>query len=205
MGYIPTSAFHTFDPIRLSPLEIVDAISSSMNGFHEDLISTVGKVSGVVLKEGEPSPLDKANLLFISIIDWQKDGSSPRPLDGGHSRERLGRFPHNDGNAIEYLLEFTREAEEMRLHELLSKLTRGLSKEYIGREGFSRGSGGIELLGWLDSSEVNELRGEIEGSRWSVLSEEPLDGGVQDAFRHLLVYLRSAGRGKCGIMMRRHS
>jgi hypothetical protein len=64
---------------------------------------------------------------------------------------------------------------------------------------------GIELLGWLDSADVNELRKEIERGRWMVKSDEPLDGGVQDAFRHLLVFLRSASRRKCGILMRRHS
>ena len=45
------------------------------------------------------------------------------------------------------------------------------------------------------------LRRELGQSR----SDEPLDGGVQDAFRHLLVFLRAAVKRKCGILMRRHS
>ncbi len=64
---------------------------------------------------------------------------------------------------------------------------------------------GIELLGWLDSADVTELRKEIEQGGWKVKSDEPLDGGVQDAVRHLLVFLRSASRRRCGILMRRHS
>jgi len=145
-------------------------------------------------------------MLFISILDWQDDGGAPQSLDGGHSRERLGRFPSNDGNAVEYLLEFTGEGNEVsELHSLLAKLGRGLNEEILGHSGFREGSGGIELLGWLDSNDVNELRKEIERSGWLVKSDEPLDGGVQDAFRHLLVFLRSASRRKCGILMRRHS
>jgi hypothetical protein len=80
-----------------------------------------------------------------------------------------------------------------------------LSEVGIGQSGFSEGAGGIELLGWLDSADVRDLRKEIERGGWSVKSDEPLDGGVQDAFRHLLVFLRSASKRKCGIMMRRHS
>ena len=80
-----------------------------------------------------------------------------------------------------------------------------MSKSSIGHTGFNEGSGGIELLGWLDSSDVSDLRKEIERGGWSVRSDEPLDGGVQDAFRHLLVFLRSASKRKCGILMRRHS
>tara|TARA_Y100000588_G_scaffold286561_1_gene304482 strand:+ start:6063 stop:6683 length:621 start_codon:yes stop_codon:yes gene_type:complete len=204
-NYVPPPAFHTFDPIRLSPEKIFGAISSSILGNHEELMESVSGLGGLSLEEGIEPPVDQATLLFISVLDWEKDGSSPRPLDSGHSRERLGRFPSNDGNAIEYLLEYTGGEGGDIIHDLLSKLGRGLSEESLGVSGFSRGSGGVELLGWLDDSEVNDLRDEIEKGGWSVLSNEPLDGGVQDAFRHLLVILRAACRGKCGLLMRRHS
>ncbi|MBR79969.1 MAG: hypothetical protein CMA88_04205 [Euryarchaeota archaeon] len=205
-SYIPPPAFHTFDPIRISPYDVIGAISKSMLGEHGDLLESVSGLRGISLEEGSPPTVDRATLLFISILDWQGDGSSPKPLDSGHSMERLGRFPSNDGNAIEYLLEYTGEGEGRgSLHLLLSKLCRGLSEESLGESGFSRGSGGIELLGWLDATEVSDLRKEVERGGWSVLSREPLDGGVQDAFRHLLVFLRAAGRSKCGLLMRRHS
>ena len=61
------------------------------------------------------------------------------------------------------------------------------------------------MLGWLDGEDISKIRREIEKGAWSVKSDEPLDGGVQDAFRHLLVFLRSAVKRKCGILMRRHS
>jgi hypothetical protein len=186
---------------------VVGAINASIDGNHENLLDLLEGVSGLPeLKEGEQSPVDKATLLFISILDWQDDGGAPRALDGGHSRERLGRFPSNDGNAVEYLLEFTGEGEGgSGLHSLLKKLGRGFGDGTLGHNGFGEGSMGIELLGWLDSADVNELRKEIERGRWMVKSDEPLDGGVQDAFRHLLVFLRSASRRKCGILMRGHS
>ena len=189
-NYIPPPAFHTFDPIGRVPSDLIDAIESSMEGGHSDLISIIGMQRGLYLEEGKEPNIDRPNLLFISLILWQEDGSSPRPLDSGHSKEKLGRFPTNDGNAIEYLLENTREEDDNNfLHELLTKLCRGLTEECLGRPGYNKGLGGIELLGWLDTQEVYDLRKEIERGGWTVLSSEPLDGGVQDAFRHLLVYL----------------
>ncbi len=206
-SYIRPSSFHTFDPIRLAPDTLITAINDSMIGSHEDLLGLVEGFDVLPgLREGAPSPIDRATSLFISALDWQDGGGAPIALDGGHSRERLGRFPSNDGNAIEYLIEFTAESKEgSELHALLGKLGDGLSEGVIGERGFREGSGGIELLGWLDPNDVMVLRKEIEGGGWSVRSDEPLDGGVQDAFRHLLVFLRSASKRKCGILMRRHS
>ena len=206
-SYIRPSSFHTFDPIRLSPDSLIGPTNDSMTGGHEGLLGLVGRYNVLPeLKEGEPSPIDRATSLFISVLDWQDSGDAPRALDGGHSRERLGRFPSNDGNAIEYLIEFTIERKgEASLHALLGKLGRGLIEGGVERSEFCAGSGGMELLGWLEVSDVIELRKEIERGGWSVKSDEPLDGGVQDAFRHLLVFLRSASKRELGILMRRHS
>jgi hypothetical protein len=205
-SYIPPSSFHTFDPIRNNPHTMVDGIISSISGNHEELLISASGIEEVAgLKEGEGAPLDKATLLFISVLDWEDDWSVPQSLDGGHSRERLGRFPSNDGNAIEYLLRYTIEGDESCLHVLLEKLCRGLDEDSFGHSGFNEGSGGIEMLGWLDVEDVSRIRREIEKGAWSVKSDEPLDGGVQDAFRHLLVFLRAAVKRKCGILMRRHS
>ena len=205
--YIPPPSFHTFDPIKAVPENLFGAISSSMEGEHADLLEAIGSNQGIAeLKEGMKPTLDKATLLLISTMDWQEDGGAPIPLERGHSREKLGRFPSRDGNAIEYLLEYVKvQNGESDLRNLLVKLGRGLSEDFLGLKGFAEGSGGLEILGWLNPGEVSELRNEIEGGDWSVMSSEPLDGGVQDAFRHLLVFLRAAGRRKCGILMRRHS
>ena len=205
--YVPPPPFHTFDPMKGDPLNLIPAIKSSMNGNHGDLIGIVGGIPGLpALSEGVGSPLDPATMLMLSLMDWQEGGAAPMPLDSGHSRERLGRFPSEDGNAIEYLLAYTKEGGgSLCLHRLLEKLGRGLCEESLGGPEFSTGAGGIELLGWIDEGEVPELRKEVERGAWSVASEEPNDGGVQDAFRHLLVILRSAGRRGCGLLMRRHS
>ena len=204
---IPPPSFHTFDPIKAVPENLFEAISSSMEGKHADLLEAIGSNQGIAeLKEGMKPTLDKATLLLISTMDWQEDGGAPIPLERGHSREKLGRFPSRDGNAIEYLLEYIKvQNGESDLRNLLVKLGRGLSEDFLGLKGFAEGSGGLEILGWLNPGEVSELRNEIEGGDWSVMSSEPLDGGVQDALRHLLVFLRAAGRRKCGILMRRHS
>ncbi|GIS50269.1 MAG: hypothetical protein Ct9H90mP24_5610 [Methanobacteriota archaeon] len=54
------------------------------------------------------------------------------------------------------------------------------------------------MLGWLDGEDISKIRREIEKGAWSVKSDEPLDGGVQDAFRHLLVFLRALSKGNAG-------
>ena len=87
-SYIPPSSFHTFDPIRNSPDSVVSGIISSISGNHSELLlhaAGMEKVAG--LKEGEGATIDRATMLFISILDWQEDWSVPRSLDGGHSRE----------------------------------------------------------------------------------------------------------------------
>ena len=205
--YVPPPPFHTFDPMRGNPLKLITAIKSSMSGDHEDLIGLVGRIPGLpALIEGVGSPVDPATMLMLSLMEWQEGGRAPSPLDSGHSRERLGRFPSEDGNAIEYLFAHTKEGGDSRgLHRLLEKLGRGLCEASLGEPGFSNGAGGIELLGWIGVGEVLELKKEVERGAWSVASEEPHDGGVQDVFRHLLVILRSAERRGCGLLMRRHS
>ena len=128
-----------------------------------------------------------------------------RDRDNGIARDRIGRFPSDTGNAIEYILEFTREKDgEINFHELLIKLTNGLSAENLGEEGFDRGFGGMELLGWLNFEEVKLLLDSMHSGRWIIKSNETIDGGVRDSLRHLQTLLKAAKRRKCGILMRRH-
>ena len=42
-------------------------------------------------------------------VAWKEDEGMPEPLDRGVSRDRIGRFPIEGGNAIEYLLNHTIE------------------------------------------------------------------------------------------------
>lgn len=205
--YIPISGFHTFDPIRNDPESVIDAILASMAGDHRDLkqIATdVSEIGGLV--EGVPSHADRATLLFLSCVDWKAaQGSAGESMDGGKgSKEKLGRWPTEDGNAIAYLIEYS-TSKKNTLHELLAKLTLGLNPDFLGEEGFDRGKMGLELLGWVTADEVKELRREITRGLWSVKADEPFDGAVQDGFRHLSVILNGAEKRGLGLLMRRHS
>jgi len=203
--YIKPPPFHTFDPIREDPSELIPAIREAINGSNAELIGIIGDKHEIIEHLQSGNDIDPATMLFLSLIDWQKGGNAPAPLDTGHSRERLGRFPTEDGNAIEYILSYTKVSNDGDLHSLLSKLSRGLMGGESGEEGFSIGTAGMEILGWLDNGNISDLRKEIESGKWSVKSTEPFDGGVQDAFRHLLTILRAAERRDCGLLMRRHN
>jgi len=185
---------------------LIPSIQSSQGGDHTDIKSLEAIPSSILeLEEGKNPIMDPAMMLFLCSVDWKGDGGMPEPLDRGVSRERIGRFPIEGGNAIEYLLNHTIEKREDGLHELLAKLTLGLDEEFLGEGGFSSGMGGLELCGWLDSRDVTNLRRAIQKGKWAVDPSEPIDGGVADAFRHLTIILRGAEKRKCGILMRRHS
>ncbi|MBH33134.1 MAG: hypothetical protein CMB75_01885 [Euryarchaeota archaeon] len=205
--YIPVSGFHTFDPLLIDPETVIDSILASMAGDHTELKGIVTKVPEIEsLVEGVPSGLDKATLLFLSCVNWDADlGSASESMDSGKgSKEKLGRWPTEDGNAIAYLIEYS-TCKNNVLHELLAKLTLGLNPDFLGEEGFDGDGKGLELLGWLTPNEVKELRREITRGLWSVKANEPFDGGVQDGFRHLSIILSGAEKRGLGLLMRRHS
>ena len=204
--YIPTSAFYTFDPIRYDPILLIEPILSSIGGDHKEIKKIVQYSNEIKnLVEGKEAPYDHSTMLFLTIMDWKEGGGSPEPLDNGIARDRIGRFPSDSGNAIEYILEFTREnEEEILFHELLIKLTNGLSPENLGEEGFNRGFAGMELLGWLNNEDVKLLLQTMQSGKWVIKSNETIDGGVRDSLRHLQTLLKAANRRGCGILMRRH-
>lgn len=203
--YIPTPAFFTFDPIIRSPSVLLPAVLKSIDGEHRDLLELMeGEDLGLEFVEGREIGLDVGTLLFLCCAQWESGVSAPMPLVSSHSMERLGRFPSENGNAIAYLLDFVTTEDDSNLPILLKKMSEGLKRAFYEGGYDGRENGEMGILGWLDHEEVTTLRTEIESGRWSVKSEETFDGGVQDAFRHLLVFLRSAGRRNCGIMMRSH-
>jgi len=204
--YIPPSAFYTFDPIRYDPILLIEPILSSIGGDHKEIKKIVQYSNEIKnLIEGKESPYDHSTMLFLTAIDWKEGGGTPEPLDNGIARDRIGRFPSDTGNAIEYILEFTKEKEgEFFFHELLIKLTNGLSPENLGEEGFDRGFAGMELLGWINHEEVGQLLRSMQSGKWIIKSKETIDGGVRDSLRHLQTLLKAANRRKCGILMRRH-
>ena len=204
--YIPPSPFHTFEPLRYDPIEAIPMIQASMAGDHVDLKNLEGMPESILeLKEGEAPDFGPAMMLFLTCLEWNSDDSPPEPLDKGVSRERLGRFPIEGGNAIDYLHEYTNDKRGQDLHELLAKLNSGLKEEFLGESGYSNGLGGLELCGWLNQKEVTSLRRVIQKGKWTVDPSEPIDGGVSDAFRHLVIILRGAEKRRCGLLMRRHS
>jgi len=199
--------FHTFDPIVHDPVEVIPSIQSSLGGDHVDIKKvSPNSIDIQSLKDGIEPKMDPATLLYLAIIELDSSGARTEGIDSGPGKEKLGRFPYSDGNIVAYLLRYTRQKGDMStLHELLYKLSDGLSEDNLGESGFRDGFGGLTLLGWLTRKEVSELQRAIRSGRWEILSEEPLDGGVDYAFRLLLAMLRAAQRRRCGILMRRHS
>ena len=205
-NYIPPSEYYTFDAIVNDPIEVVEAVLASKAGDHTEIKKlTSGVVEIDELPEGEPATIDVATMLFLACMDWNVFRDSSKPLDGGKgSREKLGRWPTNDGNAIAYLIEYTDSPNQI-IEELLAKLTLGFLPEFLGESGFNKGAFGLEMMGWITHDEIKELRREINRGRWSVKANEPFDGGVQDGFRHLDNLLRGAEKYQAGLLMRRHS
>ena len=204
--YIPPSEFYTFDAIVNDPIEVVEAVLASKAGDHTEIKKLANGVVEIdELPEGEPATIDVATMLFLACMDWDLFRDSSKPLDGGKgSREKLGRWPTKDGNAIAYLIEYTDSPDQI-IEELLAKLTLGFVPEFLGESGFDKGAFGLEMMGWITRAEVKELRREINRGRWSVKANEPFDGGVQDGFRHLDNLLRGAEKYRAGLLMRRHS
>ena len=60
--------------------------------------------------------------------------------------------------------------------------------------------GGMNILGFLSFEEVVELRKLLSGRNWSVASDEPLDGGIRDAVKHLLAMIKAAEGELKGIL-----
>ena len=205
-NYIPPSEYYTFDAIKNDPIEVVEAVLASKSGDHTEIKKLSEEVSEIdELQEGEPSTIDAATMLFLACMDWGLFKDSSKPLDGGKgSREKLGRWPTKDGNAIAYLIEYTDSSDQI-IEELLAKLTLGFVPEFLGESGFDKGAFGLEMMGWITHSEVKELRREINRGRWKVKADEAFDGGVQDGLRHLDNLLRGAEKDGGGLLMRRHS
>ena len=204
--YIPPSEYYTFDAIVNDPIEVVEAVLASKVGDHTEIKKLANGVAEIdELPEGEPATIDVATMLFLACMDWDLFRDSSKPLDGGKgSREKLGRWPTKDGNAIAYLIEYTDSPDQI-IEELLAKLTLGFVPEFLGESDFDKGAFGLEMMGWITYAEVKELRREINRGRWSVKANEPFDGGVQDGFRHLDNLLRGAEKYRAGLLMRRHS
>lgn len=149
---------------------------------------------------------DDGTLFFISTIARGADGSPAEPLDRGHSRERLGRFPHDDGNPVGYLCNHLKVREaDSPLGGLLEALRSRLTEAHRGHDRLSSALAGMDLRGWLSDAEVSELRKCLQQHSWGPDADEPIDGGVRDITRHLLVLLKSAEKRGLGLLFRSHN
>ena len=154
---------------------------------------------------------DDSMILFLCSINVDEDG---KPMGIGESlkREKFGRFPFDDGSLTNYLIEFMRpNVRVSNSNEVFERILYLLQKlSSFNKEGdytyprFNGGMGGMNILGFLSLEEVIEIRRLLSGRNWSVASDEPLDGGVRDAIKHLLAMLRAAERIDSGVMHRAH-
>ncbi|MDP6889279.1 MAG: hypothetical protein QF454_04540 [Candidatus Thalassarchaeaceae archaeon] len=208
--------FHTFDPLQgMSIVALVEQLEEIRSGGDDQLaklsnkdldLETKLQAEGVSLSDGRKGiSWDDATLLFVAGRAIETDGGPAEPLERGISMERLGRFPTSNGNAIGYLREFLiPENDGDPGVQLLTQLDAGLRHEVRGHDELSIGFGGLILHGWLTSDEVPQLRNYLEKSIWKVAKSEPLDGGVREIVRHLLIILKSAEKRNMGILMRAH-
>ena len=67
-----------------------------------------------------------------------------------------------------------------------------------------KGIGRLDMRGWLTLDETTELRKALTSKYW-MPANEPLDGGCQDAAKHLLALIRAAEKRRCGILLRVHN
>jgi hypothetical protein len=160
-------------------------------------------------------PWDEAVLFFTCTLILSKDGT-PIQLGDQKTRERFGRFPHPGGSTMEYILanispseHKNRSKEEDEIYDelasLLEQLAHRCTDSFVGHEHFTHGSGGLHISGFLNETEVQSLRLHLASRVWTVSKDEPLDGGLADAIRHLISILKAAERRGAGIILRYHS
>ena len=203
-----TTAFFTLDPMVSDRLEPAFAAISG-NGWSK-LIANDSELRSRLESQGVDNPeqrdsisWDDANLFFLSCIQLTSIGK-PMPLEAGISRERFGRFPFGDGSPISYLRDWIRDSR--RKPEVLEQLSDLMEKLATRMSGTSmeKGFGRLEMRGWLTVEEVTELRKALTSKCWMPSADEPLDGGCQDAAKHLVALLRAAEKRYCGVVFRVH-
>ena len=217
-----TTAFYTLHScdgeIALQISEILSLEGKDKSHSWTKLIRENPSLEQRLVDQGIDQPLDldsitwdDSMILFLCSISVDDEG---KPMGIGESlkREKFGRFPFNDGSLTNYLIQFLRpnvrvsNSNEMfeRILTLLRKLSSFNHNGDYTHPRFNGGMGGMNILGFLSLEEVVEIRRLLSGRNWSVASDEPLDGGVRDAIKHLIAMLRAAERIDSGVMHRAH-
>ena len=204
-----TTPFMTIDPMVSNRLESV--YSALINGHWKSLILNDEELKKRLESQGVENPEDRssikwddANIFFLSCVALSPIGQ-PLPLEAGISKERFGRFPFGNGSALSYLREWIRDSKRnpdslQILADLLEKLDSRMSGTSM-----ERGIGRLDMRGWLTLNETIELRKALTSKCWMPAASEPLDGGCQDAAKHLLALIRAAEKRRCGILLRVHN
>ncbi len=203
-----TTPFLTIDPAISNRLE---SVYNALNGGDwKSMLEQDDELRIRLVSQGVPDPDDRttmswddANLFFVSCIDLTRNGR-PSHLEAGISKEKFGRFPYGDGSSLTYMREWIRES--MREPEGFNEMSDLLEKLVTRMSGTSmeKGVGRLNIRGWLTNQEITLLRKRISSRCWTPSSEEPLDGGTQDAAKHLLALLRAAEKRNCGVLYRVH-
>ena len=79
------------------------------------------------------------------------------------------------------------------------------NSDKVGDERYMDGKAGLNIMGFLTSEEVMTLRSSLLGGGWTVAKDEPIDGGIRDAMRHLNALLLAAERHGAGLIHRMHA
>ncbi len=219
-----TTPFYTLDAFNGGLAgELMTAIEQAHQGdtnTWEQLIEREESLAQRLEEQGIPQPnqffsitWDSATLLFTSCVELNSDGR-PTPIGEHLTRERFGRFPHGNGSALEYLLEYIRPNRSITEHdgesiytELLdglNQLSQGCRESYRGHGMFEDGFGGMKIRGFLSATEVQRLRKNLSSRAWTASYDEPLDGGVADVTKHLVALLKAAERRRVGLAFRTH-
>jgi hypothetical protein len=204
-----TTPFMTIDPMVSNRLESV--YSALQDGDWKSLILNDEELKERLQSQGVENPeerssikWDDANIFFLSCVALSPIGQ-PLPLEAGISKERFGRFPFGNGSALSYLRDWIRDSKRNPDSlEILADLLEKLDSRMSGTS-MERGIGRLDMRGWLTLNETIELRKALTSKCWMPAASEPLDGGCQDAAKHLLALIRAAEKRRCGILLRVHN
>lgn len=202
---------------------VLMALESARNGEPDvwaALVSEDDTIDARLRSQGVTNPGDRSSIKWddatvLFTVCMELNGNDrPLQLGDGKARERIGRFPWGSGSPIDYLIEFIRPAkvegaiERMGSEEIISylnDLSMRCSEKRLSHSNYQQGTGGLDIRGFLDARQVHMLRKGLSGRGWSVAGDEPLDGGMRDASKHLLTILKAAERRGVGICLRSHS
>ena len=214
-----TTAFYTLDGCHANLVsEVFDALLSWHQNSHDAWKNIVKhpRIQERLKSQGinqfasrNDIQWDDPTLLFTLTRMLDSD-SIPMMLGENKNRERFGRFPHSTGSALQYIRENVRQVEPQN-NEMYDDLVMHLDylltrcdMNQVGDERFMDGKAGLNILGFLSGDEVKILRSSLLGGGWIVARDEPIDGGVRDAIRHLSPLLLAAERNNAGLIHRKH-